>query len=475
MGYGDDENKYDLTSVTDAKGNSAGYKYNSLHNLTQAVTREGVVSKFEYDSSGNVVQTVIQNSADGITPNPSMKVQTDASYTTDDAYISTTSDQDNNVTSYSYDQNKGLLTSTTNSNENTTNYTYQANTDQLTGVSATVGNQTISNSYQYDIDKLTKITHNGFDYIFTYDNFGNNSEVKVGNQSLIQYNYNLYNGDLNNVVYGNQDTTAYTYDEYGNVTLVKVNNTDRYKSYTDKPGNLVKQEDLLNKLLYNYEYDINGRLIRQDVEDTSKTIGNERNLYVLEYGYDENNNVSSFDNKAGNRTLTHSFSYTKDDLLSSYIMPSGKTADYNYDSLDRLQQYQIGSTTPITVDYSYFLSDRNNIGQTIYRTTKVRYETVGNYKLNYEYDNLGNITAISEKQTDGTYKLINSYQYDKLSQLIREDDLNQSKTKEYIYDLGGNILSINEYSYPAEEPVTLLNTITYGYTDSNWKDKLTSY
>ena len=258
---------------------------------------------------------------------------------------------------------------------------------------------------------------------------------------------------------------------------MKVNNTDRYKSYTDKLGNTVKQEDIPDQLLYNYEYDINGRLIRQDVEDTSKTIGNERNLYVLEYGYDENNNVSSFDNKAGNRTLTHSYTYTKDDLLSSYIMPFGKTVNYTYDSLNRLQQYQIGTTTPITVDYSYALSARNESGQSTYRTTKIHYETVGNLVTRYEYDNLGNITSISEKQTDGTYKLINSYQYDELSQLIREDDLNQSKTKEYTYDLGGNITSIKEYAYtdPAEEPVTVQNTITYGYTDSNWKDKLTSY
>jgi len=185
-----------------------------------------------------------------------------------------------------------------------------------------------------------------------------------------------------------------------------------------------------------------------------------------------------FINKAGSKTLTHSYTYGKDDLLSSYDMPSGKTVSYTYDTLNRLQGYEIGTTAPITVDYSYFLSNRNATGASTFRTSKVRYETLGSLVIKYDYDELGNITSISEKQTtDATYKLINSYKYDELNQLVREDDLNQNKTKVYTYDLGGNIISIDEYAYTDQsiEPVNVLNTITYGYDDTNWKDKLTSY
>jgi len=72
-------------------------------------------------------------------------------------------------------------------------------------------------------------------------------------------------------------------------------------------------------------------------------------------------NIVMLVNKAGSKTLTHSFNYGKDDLLFTYVMSSGKTVNYTYDTLNRLQGYEIGSITPITVDYSYFLSNRNAI------------------------------------------------------------------------------------------------------------------
>jgi hypothetical protein len=198
----------------------------------------------------------------------------------------------------------------------------------LKSVSATVstaqGTQAVTNSYEYSNSYLKKLTHNGFDYHFNYDGFGNNTAVKVGTQSLIEYNYNHNNGSLQSVLYGNQDTASYTYDEYGNVTNVAVNGADRYQSYANKLGNITKHEDLLNKQLYNYEYDINGRLVRQSVEDTSKAIGNERNLYLLEYAYDNMDNISGFINKVGKKAFKHSYAYTADNLLNTYTMPTEK-------------------------------------------------------------------------------------------------------------------------------------------------------
>ena len=62
--------------------------------------------------------------------------------------------------------------------------------------------------------------------------------------------------------------------------------------------------------------------------------------------------------------------------------------------------------------------------------------------------------------------------------MVREDDLHQGKTKVYTYDLGGNIISITEYAYTDPSivnPENAINTITYDYTDANWKDNPTSY
>ena len=48
----------------------------------------------------------------------------------------------------------------------------------------------------------------------------------------------------------------------------------------------------------------------------------------------------------------------------------------------------------------------------------------------------------------------------------------------YTYDNGGNILTVKEYDYTTDASLsgkTVTANHTYSYTDSNWKDKLTSY
>jgi RHS repeat-associated protein len=73
--------------------------------------------------------------------------------------------------------------------------------------------------------------------------------------------------------------------------------------------------------------------------------------------------------------------------------------------------------------------------------------------------------------------LIVHYEYDDLNQLIRENNHNLEKTITYTYDFGGNIQKKDIYNYTDGDlsSATLENTIVYEYSDSNWKDKLTSY
>jgi len=47
--------------------------------------------------------------------------------------------------------------------------------------------------------------------------------------------------------------------------------------------------------------------------------------------------------------------------------------------------------------------------------------------------------------------------------------------KSYSYDAGGNIQTKEEYSYDGTTGLTLTDSISYSYTDTNWKDKITSY
>ena len=76
-----------------------------------------------------------------------------------------------------------------------------------------------------------------------------------------------------------------------------------------------------------------------------------------------------------------------------------------------------------------------------------------------------------------TFRTLQQFAYDELNQLIRADDLLRNRTEVYTYDAGGNILSVTTYplTWGSLSGITSTGTISYGYTDANWKDKLTSY
>ncbi len=69
-----------------------------------------------------------------------------------------------------------------------------------------------------------------------------------------------------------------------------------------------------------------------------------------------------------------------------------------------------------------------------------------------------------------------SYEYDTASQLIRENNKTLEKTYVFVYDVGGNIISKEEYVFTEEDlsELTPTNTVSYSY-DSVWKDKLVNF
>ena len=104
----------------------------------------------------------------------------------------------------------------------------------------------------------------------------------------------------------------------------------------------------------------------------------------------------------------------------------------------------------------------------------ITYSAAGNSdKLTFTYDANGNI--LTEKLNNAAY---HSYVYDGLNQLVRENNVAAGKTWVYTYDNAGNILSKKEYAYTTAtdlSSLTPLDTITYTYGDSEWKDLLTAY
>jgi len=164
-------------------------------------------------------------------------------------------------------------------------------------------------------------------------------------------------------------------------------------------------------------------------------------------------------------SFTTSYSYDKDNREKEVTLSNGAKAINNYDILGRLYNKVISTgSASFTTNYSYEAGREQN-------STTNRLSEIDNNgkKINYTYDANGNIETITR---DG--KRI-KYQYNKLNELIREDNQILNKTIVYTYDLGGNILSKVEYPYTEGVPENPTKTITYTYNDSNWKDKLTSF
>ena len=452
-----------LTKSVDAKGFNYSYKYDSKHNMTEATSQGGTKYLYTYDSMGNPTSLKIKS-------NDSLYIETGATYTTNGAYVSQTSDQDGYTESYSYNDAKGTLTKYTDKMGRVTNYTYDNNTDAVTSVSQTLSNgQTVINSYTYDNYRLKTISHNGFNYSFNYDNFGNVTQTKVGSQVLSTNTYGNNNGDLKQVEYGNGNKIGYTYDDYGNISAISQDGNTNFKWQYDSTGNMYAHDDLVNNQRFVYTYDSTGRLVRRQVLDNSK-----KNIYSSQYGYDLNNNVSRFTSSAGGVSVTENFEYGKDNLASKYTYPSGKTATYTYDGILRRNSTVINTTAPIQQTYKYMASARGNNAQ----TTKIEEEILGGNSYKYTYDANGNITSVLlKKSTESAYTKQQQFAYDELNQLIRADDLAKNCTEVYNYDNGGNILSTKVYplTWGSLSGVTATKTTNYTYGDSNWKDKLTAY
>lgn len=115
------------------------------------------------------------------------------------------------------------------------------NDNNLTAAIEYVDGKYIINTYTYTDNNLTTITHNGFQYDFTYDESGNMTNASVGNRALIS---NTYSGDfLLRESYGNNYTNDYTYDENGNVISQAADGVIVYEWTYDSEGNVLTYTD----------------------------------------------------------------------------------------------------------------------------------------------------------------------------------------------------------------------------------------
>ena len=357
--------------------------------------------------------------------------------------------------------NKGTLKSYT-YDGTTTNYSYDGATDRLEAVSVNTSNGLVANLYDYNEDGyLESISHNGFEYGFTYDEFGKTLSTSVGDRTLMTHTYSAGNGKVIQSNYGNGSSYTNQYDTLGNVVGVRYNGVQQFTWKMNAKGQTIEHEDLSNEKRYYYEYDSTGRGTRTTVFDTQTG----SRIQEHEYKYDLNNNISKYVSVIEGTPYVTQFEYGKDNLLTKTVLSSNVEITNTYDGLNRLTETELGTQTPKTTTYEYYAPKVSQNGSNT--TTQLKSETIDGVKYEYVYDDRGNIAEIYKGNT-----LVSAYEYDELSQLILEYDAVRGTETYYTYDNGGNILNRTVLD---AETYELLDDVNYEYGDESWKDLLTEY
>ena len=446
-----------------------------------------LTTSYQYDQYGLLVNTTSTNAKDSST------LTTSASYNTSVTSkifgaLETTTDALGNVTRYFYNQSNGRLICEIGADNTGYYYTYDNVGNLISVQPATYSNApsavtgTTEIEYEYNEKyQLEKIVANGTEYNITYDIFGNQSSVSIGENQIVGHEYNSYNGKLSKVTYANGTTISYEYDKLERIEKITCTNGETSYSYEytyDSNGNVTKFVDGKNQKAIKYNYDLLGRLVKTVSYDTEELI----NDYAIQYKYSEDNMLSSIwytsDYTYGTTlsdVLMYNYGFAYSDENDAITVMGISFSDneiaeitYNYDSWDRLTTKNIAfSGTTNTVSYTY-----NEQSMLVTQYTTSVGTASKTYKYTYDDANV-NITEVR----DANNNLLQKYTYDSLDRLIREDNSQAGKTFVFTYDNNGNILSEKVYEYTTGnlDSVTPTSTRTYGYSNSTWKDQLTSY
>ena len=459
----------DTVKTTISYGSSDAEKKKRLPLRVDSPT--GIRTANTYDANGNLVRSYVIDSMDG-----TCMMDSHQSYTADGNHVATKTDARGKVVTYETDLAKDTLAKVTDPNGQSVNYTYDSRM-RVIGTSATADGRNYKNTYAYEKDRLKTVAHNttsdtpDVTYTFDYDEFGNPTTVKVGNQVL---STNVYTdtGDrtLMRVEYGNGGKVHYTRDDFRRVTGIHYDDATEPRFTYDYGANgqaaYVKDAEL-GRTVWT-EYDTSERPIRMHLMESVTSTSTGTPKYTSTLGYDEFGNVASFKEKMNN-SASYETAYTyniENQPTQLRFGADNRKLTYTYDPIGRLYRRVAVGAANYTTQYAYFDPDPED---TILTTPLVTSITQNGQNFSYTYDNVGNITSVTRNG------LTTTYEYDSLGQLTRDNDPHAGKSTMYLYDCGGNMTGYLSAPYTLAPTLEGVNeTVFYTYGDSNWKDKVTA-
>ena len=347
----------------------------------------------------------------------------------------------------------------TDANGKKTSYAYDM-MGRLTSVSRTNkvngADTTIANNYTYENDRLKTISHNGMNYTFSYDSFGNLAQAKAGSRTLVTNTFKMNGTQLDKSVLGNNTGVSYEYDKYDRVIREKSIKSDgtavtEYEYLYDHDGNLATVTDKVNNEKQQYFYSISNQVAR--VESSAGA--------SVQYEYDENDALKAVRTTYDQISKQMSYEYDADYNETKLTTMGGKTLTSVYDALGRVTTQRFNTDNQFTVTYGY-RDGANGSGSAMIQSM-----SNNGRSTSYLYYDDGNIRQIQTPWTTQTFE------YDAIGQLTRVNDNDTGYTTVYSYDAGGNMTAEKVYAYTiAATPATeLISQRTFTY-DMVWKDQM---
>ena len=475
--YDDDE--IDLLSYTNIVGEkfTCSYHADIDHVLAGIIKSDGngnyLYTSYEYDAYGNVEKEILVGTD---RTNSTGNLVTETSY---DSYgrVQSVTDTLGKTTTYNRNSATELLNYVIDANENRTSYDYDGK-ERLIGIfndkdadgSVDINEENVIYTYN-DKDQLTSINNGSTTYTFTYDGYGNVTTIKAGTYTLAAYEYNGNNGKLTKTTYGNGLTITNVYDNLDRLVEVKYNNTVAYTVSYNGDGAISKVVDNRSGITTEYEYDSLGRLIFAiEYETSSKTV-----VLQTENKYDSFGRPLGSSYDLPDIDIGYSVDYKDNsNLIEGFLQHNTSDMElngkfYTYDTLERLTSVRVVMDGLTVYNESYTYVSAN--GRT---SSLVATHTVGGVVYSYTYDDIGNITSVSE---NGTLRA--NYYYDTLGQLEQVNYYSDRYYSEgyydiyeYFYDKSGNITNAYHHYGP---DVLYSDSKTYTYSNTSWGDLLTAY
>ncbi len=476
--YGYSYDKDDrITGTLDPLAQQEAYTYDALNRLTAYTDKMGLTESYTYDAHGNVLE---KTATDGLV----------TSYTYDlKNRLTSVTDPMGSTAYYTWDEMDNL-TAVTDYMGRGTKYTYDIE-GNLTSITDATGKKEVMT---YDVaGRITSYTSNGGNKItYDYDKLNNLVEKAYENAQgettaePVAYAYDALGQRVN--MYDSTGDTRYAYDGLGRITSVTTYRTpasgeeaDSGFSHEEAQGDTIgytyDEADNLSAITYpdgtkvSYEYDLNDNLIkvtdREGLETTyvydaiNRITEIHRPNGISTYNtYNARNQITELVNSCDDcEWVVSKYAYTYDDRgfivgetaiesLAGYAYDDkheGKHTEGKHDDLYPHGTKHAKHDKDATFAYQIVQTDRtfvyDDAGKLISATETE--DNYGTYVYSYEYDLMGNRSAMTKTAEDGTVAEWHKYVYNDSNQLVSEELYDGKKTTNlsYEYDADGNRIS----------------------------------